>query len=105
MIRANKTKKGTERQEKGAKAPINTMATQEQINIVAEATAEESKRLLKYCVGIYFADQQGNPVLYGSGFLLRSSEAYYLVTAAHVVDEAIKAGSRKPMGSFRNVIC
>lgn len=55
-------------------------------NIAARAE-NESRKLLKHITAIYRVDAAGNPEQFGTGVFLNIGDSYFLVTAAHVLDE------------------
>ena len=58
-----------------------------------EATiAEASELLARFSVPLYYDDDQRRPVLFGTGFFITKSDAHFLVSAAHVLDQALRTG-------------
>ncbi len=52
--------------------------------------AESLELLVNFSVPLYYADDYGRPIQFGTGFFVRGNAEYYLVTAAHVLDTAFE---------------
>ncbi len=48
--------------------------------------------LLNFSVPLYKSDAQGRPAIFGTGFFVKKNGSYFLVSAAHVLDQAIAPG-------------
>jgi len=57
------------------------------IQKIAAQAEKESRKLLKHISPIYRVDAAGNPEQFGTGVFLNVGDHYFLVTAAHVLDD------------------
>jgi hypothetical protein len=64
------------------------MASGELTQVMAEALTV----LTHFPVPLYLEDDYGRPSLHGTGFFVKSGDAHFLVTAAHVLDTAHERG-------------
>jgi hypothetical protein len=53
-----------------------------------ETIREALEVLVNFSVPLYYTDEYGRPIQFGTGFFLRGNGEHYLVTAAHVLDVA-----------------
>jgi hypothetical protein len=56
------------------------------IQKIAAQAEKESRKLLKHICAIYRVDAAANPEQFGTGVFLNVGDHYFLVTAAHVLD-------------------
>ena len=54
--------------------------------------AQASELIGRFSIPLYFDDDQGRPVLFGTCFIVTSPKGNFLVSAAHVLDQALEAG-------------
>ena len=70
-----------------AKKPTKDALAEYMIQKIAAQAENESRKLLKYITAIYRVDAAGNPEQFGTGVFLNVGDQYFLVTAAHVLDD------------------
>ncbi|APV51110.1 hypothetical protein BWI17_16320 [Betaproteobacteria bacterium GR16-43] len=57
-----------------------------------ETIAGAAELLGRFSIPLYHDDEQGRPVLFGTAFLVARAGAHFLVSAAHVLDQALETG-------------
>ena len=70
-----------------AKNPTKDALAEYMIQKIAAQAETESRKLLKYITAIYRVDAASNPEQFGTGVFLNVADQYFLVTAAHVLDD------------------
>lgn len=58
----------------------------------AQMIADALEVLTNFSVPLYETDEYGRPSLHGTGFFVKAGDSHYLVSAAHVLDTAMKSG-------------
>lgn len=70
-----------------AKKPTKDALAEYMIQKIAAHAENESRKLLKHITAIYRVDASSNPEQFGTGVFLNVGDHYFLVTAAHVLDD------------------